>query len=144
MVTSHILAPRPTSTSTGIRGPDFRSSAFRCAVSAVLASSSDYLYIGSFTWLMVKIGVLFSGSNACPLLSHLPTSILSYFYLSYFCPSYSTSLSYPIALFVLRNVCNAILDPSTFICLSKSQSNQISHLTVSPLLNYAKFDNWCD
>ena len=32
-----------------------------------LASSSGYLYLGSFMWLTVKIGALFSGSNTCPL-----------------------------------------------------------------------------
>ena len=46
--------------------------------------------------------------------------------------AHPTQHRYPIALFVLLNVCDATSDLSTFIYLSKSQPNQISHLTVPP------------
>ena len=79
----------------------------------------------------------------------MPTSFLIFLLLPH--PTYTYPISahatqhrYPIALFVLLNVCDAISDPSTFICLPKSQPNQTSHLTVPPPLSYAELHNWCD
>ena len=60
-------------------------------------------------------------------------SISAYSISTYFISIYFIQYRYFIALFVLRNVCDATSDFSTFICLSKSQSNQISHLTISSL-----------
>ena len=103
----------------------------------VLALFFNYLYLESFIWLTIKIEVLFSGLNAC-LLSFSSFCfylilLLLYSTSTYSISIYSTQYRYSIALFILRNIYDAILDPSIFICLSKSQSNQISHLTISSL-----------
>ena len=55
-----------------------------------------------------------------------------------------TQNRYPIALFVLLNVCDATSDPAIFMCLPKSQLNQASRLTVPPPLSYAELHEWCN
>ncbi len=51
---------------------------------------------------------------------------------------------YPVSLLVLLNTCDAISDPSIFMCLPKSQPNQTFPSTGLPPLSYAELQKRCD
>ena len=125
---------------------------FRVLLSAILPFTVLYRAVSAsasfILWLFIpwKFHVT-DGQNRSLIfrVKRMPTSFLIFLLLphptsTYPISAHPTQHRYRTALSVLLNVCDATSDPSTFICLPKSQPNQISHLTVSERIGRATFD----